>query len=137
MTYEINIFNESSVKRLPKKRVKDVIIRIFKDHDINLCNLNIIYLNDAGITELNKDFLKHDYVTDVISFLLDKETMDGEIYIGALQAKRQAKEYMITLSNEIIRLAAHGALHLVGYDDETAEAREKMHELENKYIFEI
>jgi probable rRNA maturation factor len=56
------------------------------------------------------------------------------VYISVEKAEEQAKDYGVSLMNEILRLVAHGVLHLVGYDDDTPEKRNEMHQLENLYI---
>lgn len=61
----------------------------------------------------------------------------GEIYISAETAEKQANEYGVSLTNELMRLTAHGALHLCGYDDGTEADKEAMHKLENKYISDL
>jgi len=99
----------------------------------------VIFAGNDLICDLNKKYLQHDYPTDVIAFALGANEIDGkvnigEIYIGVEVAKQQAEEYSVSLTNEIKRLAAHGALHLAGYDDSTAELREQMRRLEDKYI---
>jgi probable rRNA maturation factor len=58
----------------------------------------------------------------------------GEIYVSLETARRQANEYGVAVVNELARLAVHGALHLLGYDDASDEDRKTMHELENTYI---
>ena len=84
--------------------------------------------------ELNRQYLGHDYDTDVLSFSLEDDIIDGEVYISIPKAKEQAKDYGVSLENELLRLSAHGTLHLAGYDDNTKEAKEQMHNFENKYI---
>ena len=73
---------------------------------------------------MNRRYLRHDHVTDVISFPLWEidEPPVGDIYIGYEQAQRQAEEAGVALEQEIARLAIHGTLHVLGHehpDDET------------------
>jgi len=87
--------------------------------------------------KLNNEYLQHDYYTDVITFSLnedDTKEIDGEIYICVDVAEEQAKEYKVSLSNELSRLAIHGLLHLCGYGDKTDEEQKLMRSLENKYL---
>jgi rRNA maturation RNase YbeY len=89
------------------------------------------------VRDLGKEFLGHDYDTDVITFDLSEEDAplaEGEIYIAVAQAEAQAKEYGTTLTAELKRLAVHGALHLCGYDDSTDELRSEMSRMENMFI---
>lgn len=96
--------------------------------------MSVAILTDEEIHQVNKEFLEHDYPTDVITFSLEEDCIDGEICIGLETAQRQAQEYGVSLRNELMRLAAHGTLHLVGYDDATDEERRAMSVLEDKYI---
>ncbi|MFH1050434.1 MAG: rRNA maturation RNase YbeY [bacterium] len=137
MKINIQIYNDSSYKYLPKKKLIEVVENVFrhekKGTDILL---NIIYINDEKIWEINRKYLKHNRTTDVITFSLDEEEkiIEGEIYISVDTAKKQSDEYKVTFNNEIMRLAVHGALHLAGYDDDTDKNRILMHNLENKYL---
>lgn len=96
--------------------------------------VTVILMSDDDLLQLNREFLKHDYYTDVITFVLEEEPLEGEIYISVDRAREQALEYKVTLHNEVCRLAIHGALHLAGYDDGTESEREAMRVLEDTYL---
>ena len=136
MSKNIRIFNDTNIKYLPKKRSYEVAKKVFLNENVNNYNLNVIFVNDKRIYEINKKYLGHDSTTDVISFNLNEEgqEIEGEIYISIETARKQAIEYNVSFLNEILRLVAHGTLHLVGYADNTKKRREEMHLLENKYI---
>ena len=100
-------------------------------------HISIVYVDNSVITRLNQKHLNKNRATDVISFNLTDEFSDnpeGEIYISLEQAKIQAAEYSVTFEEEIIRLTAHGILHLFGYKDNTEEKQIKMSLLENNAI---
>ncbi len=136
MQKKINIINNSEFKRLPIKSIKATINNVFAGEEINQFEVNVIYVDSDFITDMNIKYLNHTGDTDVITFPLNDEDEDlfGEIYICVNVAIRQADEYKVSLLNELNRLAAHGALHLCGYDDNTTKLRNKMSELETKYI---
>ncbi len=135
MRYNINYFNDSGQQFLPAKKIKDSVAAVFEGEKAESAEVNVIVLDDVKIHDMNKKFLSHDYPTDVITFPLGEGTeIEGEIYISADTARKQAEEYNVSFTNELLRLAVHGALHLMGYDDATDEERGRMHELENKYI---
>lgn len=131
----INFFNESRRKNIQKKKIKDVLEGVcayFKKTDLVL---NIIFVESQVIKQINKEFLKHNYVTDVISFdLSEEETNLAEIYICIDVAEYQAKEYRVSLTNELQRLAIHGLLHIFGFDDDNNESKEQMSKLENQFL---
>lgn len=132
----INVINNSDYERLPVKSVKQSITNVFSGEGIDAYDVNVIYVNSDYITELNEEYLKHEGDTDVITFTLNEEDEElmGEIYICVQVAERQAKDYKVSLRNELNRLSTHGALHLCGYDDATDELRKAMSQLEDKYM---
>lgn len=102
------------------------VTETLKHHEIEHASISLTLLGDKEITELNREYLEHDYVTDVISFPLydDEEEMPvGDIYIGYEQAKRQAAESNVSLEEELARLAIHGTLHVLGHDHPDDESR--------------
>ncbi len=107
--------------------------------------ISIVLSDDATIWELNKRFLNHDYPTDVLSFPLSgelplkygRESLVGEIVIGVETAERNARRYQQTLEEELIRLALHGTLHLLGYDDKTESQKRKMRRKEREYLMKL
>lgn len=120
--------------RIPRKRITEAMLRASAAELATDATIRVIILNDTEIHELNERYLSHDYPTDVITFALESAPIEGEIYIGAGVAVRQAKDYGVTLTDELMRLTVHGVLHLAGYDDDTPEKRVQMSLLETRYI---
>ena len=111
---------------------KALIRSIFKFEKRKII-MNIIFVNDEEIQQINRDYRNIDRITDVISFALNDEkdflikTEEiGDIFICIDQAKRQASEYNHSLDRELGFLAVHGYLHLNGYDHMTKEEEEVM-----------
>ncbi len=102
-------------------------------------HITLIFTDDLRITDLNRQFFAKDRPTDVISFDLsdDERHREGEIYISVDTAMANASQYGVTWENELCRLAVHGVLHLVGYDDATDDQRRMMTERENKALENI
>lgn len=100
--------------------------------------ITIILVDDEYIKKLNKDFLNQNDTTDVISFHLDdiqtKDFLEGEVYANLDQIERQALDYSVSFSNELVRIVIHGILHLVGYDDQTRSNKETMTMKEDYYL---
>ena len=99
--------------------------------------VDVVVVDDATIHDLNRRFLDHDEPTDVITFALDGDDAGGgfvtpgprqlgEIYISCERAAAQSAEWGNTPAAEVRFLAVHGILHLLGWDDATAEDRERM-----------
>lgn len=132
--YTLKVFNSSSIKFLPIRSLISKVENLLNDFKVKEAVITFIYMDNDDIQGLNNQFLEHNYPTDVITFSLEDNRIDGEVYIGAQIAEKQAQEYKVTIKNECIRLAIHGTLHLLGYEDDTEEKRFEMHQLENKYI---
>lgn len=140
MSKKVKIFNETDTKFLPNKKLQKIAELCLENEKADIKSINIIILNDLEIQKLNNQYLGHDFTTDVISFNLEGENEDeiiGEIYISIDTAKAQAAEYKVSLSNELLRLVAHGTLHICGYDDSTPEEKEAMHLKENELLSNI
>ena len=134
MSIRINVINDSAKKFLPKSKIEKAVGKAFKSEKVKKADILIVLCDDIYIRELNKKYLKHDFPTDVLAFTLGEDTIEGEIYVSYERAKEQAEEYKVSLTNELLRLAVHGALHLVGYDDKTKKQKELMFQLESSYI---
>ncbi len=93
--------------------------------------LNYIFCNDSYLHELNLEFLKHDTLTDIISFdyTLGK-LVSGDIFISVERVMENAHKFSQTLENEINRVIIHGILHFMGFNDKTAIDKERMRDEE-------
>ncbi len=124
---------------LTKKTIKHVIKSIVDNEKVNAVSIYAVLVDSKRIHELNKQFLEHDYPTDVIVFSLNEpdEPLEGEIYVCTDVAEFQAKEYNVSFNNEILRLIIHGTLHLSGYNDNTDDEKKFMLSLGETYLNEL
>jgi len=99
-------------------------------------SLPINFISSDQIITINKEYLNHNYSTDIITFNYSgsRKNLDGEIFISIDDAKINAKGYNNSLKEELLRLVIHGILHLVGYDDIKTSDFKKMKELENSLL---
>ena len=130
----IDVINAHPSTRLKRAAIIDVVGRVLAGEGIRKAGATVILVSDPALHQMNRDFLGHDYLTDVITFTLENDPLEGEIYISIDRAREQAMEYKVGLYEEVLRLAAHGALHLAGHDDGTTEEREAMRRLEDRYL---
>lgn len=98
------------------------------------CRIGVRVTNDAVIHEINREFLKHDYPTDVISFpyALTPPIVEGELIVSIDTAAVQAADASWSIAEELLLYVIHGTLHLVGYDDVHETDRAAMREAESQ-----
>ncbi len=90
-------------------------------------DLIFIVTDDREIRKINKEFLKHNYNTDVIAFNYNEgNILNGEIYISIETVKKNSVNYKVSCTEEFIRVMIHGTLHLCGYDDKSSVERKIM-----------
>jgi len=101
--------------------------------------IGIVLTRHDRLRTLNRDFLKHDLNTDVLSFLLETSDagIEGEIYVDLETAIERHAEFDSSIEKEIERYVVHGLLHLAGHKDDTPEKKEKMHALESNYLLMV
>ena len=119
-----------------RKKLKLLLNKLFSMEKTQLGNLSYIFCSDKHLLGINKDFLKHDFYTDVITFDLSasKEEVEGEVYMSIDRIKENAKQLQVSFNNEFHRVMFHGALHLCGYKDKTNEEVINMRTAEDKYL---
>ena len=101
-------------------------------------DLSFVITTDDKIIEINREFLDHDYFTDVIAFKNnDGKIVNGEVYISLDTVKRNAHNYKVSLRNELIRVMIHGVLHLCGYKDSKMKERKEMKMREDMWLKEV
>ncbi len=119
-----------------RTRLKFFIEKIFTYERKRLCNLSYIFCSDEHLLTINRDFLKHDFYTDVITFDLSssKNEIEGEIYLSVDRITDNAKRLGFSFKEELHRVIFHGALHLCGYKDKNKEELLIMRTKEDKYL---
>ena len=137
--YKIYVFNETT-KLLKKetKIIRKVLKNFLRKKKKRNIEINIVFVDDEKICALNKEYRNIDKPTDVLSFALLDKTSDeieiknfefntlGDIYISVDRAKEQALLYGHSFLREIVFLAVHGTLHLLGYSHENKEKEKIM-----------
>jgi rRNA maturation RNase YbeY len=97
--------------------------------------VNYVFCSDEYLLQINKDFLQHDYFTDIITFdLSEGEFVEAEIYISIERVRENADIYGISFKRELCRVMFHGVLHLSGYKDKTKSEIAKMRSKEEQYL---
>jgi rRNA maturation RNase YbeY len=104
-----------------------------KRTDVKKLDLTYIFCHDDYLLEINKEFLNHDTLTDIITFDMseDLETLEAEIYISIDRVKENAVKFEASYNQELHRVIFHGALHLCGFKDKKATDKEIMRQQED------
>lgn len=116
--------------------VKIFLPKLFLKEGKQLEELNIIFCTDEALLEINKNFLKHDYYTDIITFPLSAKgkPVQAELYISVDRIRDNAKQGKVSFKEELHRVIFHGCLHLTGYGDKSSQQIKKMREREDHYL---
>ena len=122
-----------------RKLIKQFLLNLFEVENMSLSQLDYIFCSDEYLLQLNKQFLQHDYYTDIITFSLGikSEPIIGEIYISVDRIKDNAKLLGISPDVEILRVILHGALHLCGHLDKKPDDKQAMTMKEDFYLKEF
>ncbi|MBK7131015.1 MAG: rRNA maturation RNase YbeY [Crocinitomicaceae bacterium] len=105
------------------------------DLGFSACNLSYVFVGDDELHKMNLKFLKHDTLTDIITFdFNEKNSLSGEMYISLERVEENAGKFGVALTEELRRVMIHGVLHLAGFGDKTRSEKIKMRSLEKKYI---
>ncbi len=104
-------------------------------HDRRVGQIGYMFVNDAKILEVNKEYLGHDYFTDIITFDYDEgDVISGDIVISVDTVRSNAEMFGKTFNDELHRVIIHGILHLCGINDKGPGEREVMEKEENKAL---
>lgn len=98
-------------------------------------DLIFVFVGDREILKINREFLKHNYYTDVIAFdYCSSNIIEGEIYLSIDTIRKNALSYSFYLREEVLRVMIHSILHLIGYNDSDEEQQSAMRRAEDRYL---
>jgi len=135
----IELSDEQTTLEIDATRITRLAEQILRDAGIRGGSLSIAVVDDPTIHELNRQFLQHDYPTDALSFLLERDCdrLEGEVIVSADTAARVAAELDWPAEDELLLYVVHATLHLVGHDDATVELRAAMRDAERRYLAQL
>ena len=131
------IYQNEGVKAplIKKREVTKWIKDVAASYDKKVGDVSYIFCSDEKILEINKEYLQHDYYTDIITFdYTDEDVISGDIFISLDTVESNAKEFNTDYLEELHRIIIHGILHLCGINDKGPGEREYMTECENKAL---
>ena len=118
-----------------KKVIREWINRTTSLYNKKPGNISYIFVDDEGILKVNREFLNHDYYTDIITFdYTRRNTVSGDLYISVDTVRTNAEGLKIAYKDELNRVIIHGILHLCGINDKGPGEREIMESHENQAL---
>ena len=132
----IQFYNEEvSLPALDFEMIIKVLKRSVRANKSKLGTINYIFCDDEYLLKMNKQFLNHDYYTDVITFDYSEEEMvSGDIFISTDRVRNNSESYNQTYETELLRVISHGLLHLLGFNDKEDSEIEIMRAKEMELI---
>ena len=137
MNKNINFFFEDLKEpALDYTKISVWLSSLIEFHNYKLKEINYILSSDEYLLKVNQDYLQHDYYTDIITFDNSEEegTIESDIFVSIERVIENAQNHKEDFKDEIIRVLAHGVLHLLGYKDKTDLDAKEMRLQENKAI---
>jgi probable rRNA maturation factor len=125
---EIPIANQQQSLPVDSVRIRKVLQHLFSSAGYRSGEMSIAIVDNATIHQINRDYLQHDYPTDVISFPFTNAPpeIEGEVIASADYAIEEAARYDWPAEDELLLYLVHGTLHCLGYDDTTPAAASAM-----------
>ena len=123
---------------LDERKVSRWIKSVAADYGFAVGNINYIFCSDERELEVNRQFLGHDYYTDVITFdYSTPSSLNGDIFISLDTVRSNAEMVETSFDHELLRIIIHGVLHLTGQGDKTPETKAQMTEKEERALLKL
>lgn len=119
-----------------RKALKSFLISFAKKQGFKVDQLNYVFCSDPYLRKINREYLQHDYNTDIVTFDLSdtRGSLSADIFISLDRVKDNAKTYGVSTRQELHRVVFHGLLHLCGYNDKTDKQKQEMRKMEDKLL---
>ena len=129
-------FLYNSVSLRNRLALKRFLVRLLKNEGKNPGALNYIFCSDSYLLKINKKYLNHNFLTDIITFPLSgpMQPIVADIYISLDRVRENSKNFKTSIKQELHRVIFHGALHLCGYKDKSKHEAAKMRKKEEEYL---
>ena len=133
---KVAINNQQTTQKVDRAQLREGVKRVLAGEGVENAVISIAVVDDPTMHGLNRQYLQHDYPTDVLSFVLedDDDRLEGEIIISADYAAKEAQNFDWSAQDEMLLYVIHGSLHLVGFDDLEPELKTEMRAKEREYL---
>lgn len=127
--------DDTEMPALDERKIGKWIRSVAAEYGFSVGNINYIFCSDERELEVNRQFLGHDYYTDVITFdYSTPTTLNGDIFISLDTIRSNAEMVSTTFNHELLRILIHGVLHLTGQGDKTPETKAQMTQKEESAL---
>lgn len=133
MKTSIRYFTEGVAFRLNNPlKTKRWLQKVAASENQLIGNLNYIFCSDSHLLKINRHFLRHNSLTDIITFQYHEkgQPIEGDIFISIPRVRENARKFKASVADELHRVMVHGLLHLMGYKDKTRAEKQLMREKE-------
>ena len=117
-----------------KSRISKTIQNLIKNEKKKEGDISFTFCSDSFLLGINKKFLRHNTLTDIITFQYPADELSGEIFISIPRVKENAKKFNVSIQQELYRVIIHGVLHLCGYTDKNNSDKVLMSKREDYYL---
>jgi rRNA maturation RNase YbeY len=131
-------YEDTQTLKLKKSPVKKYINLLINRELKRVGEISIVLCSDKYLLEINIEYLKHNYYTDIITFnYVEGNLISGDLFISVDRVKENSIVFNTGLIKELYRVIFHGILHLIGYNDKTEEEKKIMKTKEDLYLDEV
>jgi probable rRNA maturation factor len=131
-------FEQINTFELDKNLIANWLSNVALSENKNIETISVIFCSDDYLLSVNKEYLNHDYYTDIITFDYSVDTdISGDLFISIDRVKENATEFNVPFLNELHRVLVHGVLHLCGYGDKSPDEETLMRSKEDFYLLSI
>jgi len=132
----ISYFTEKvKMPGIRRREISAWIKKVAEIHGFRMGDISYIFCSDEHILSINKEYLQHDYYTDIITFdYTEEDCISGDIFISLDTISSNAEKFGVSYEDELHRVIIHGILHLCGINDKTPEERQVMERHEDEAL---
>lgn len=137
---KINFFSENIDFQLPdKQKIRQWLTHIVENHQYKITEINYIFCDDTYLHQINLEYLQHNTLTDIITFDNSEKAgrIESDIFISIERVRENAQKFNTDFTTELLRVMAHGVLHLLGFKDKTPPEKDIMRAKEAEALSEF
>jgi len=110
------------------------LVQVIELEKAHVAELNYVFCSDDYLHKLNVQYLDHNTLTDIITFPINENPIQSDLFISIDRVRDNAKDFGLSFDEELKRVIIHGLLHLLGFGDKTAAEQKEMRSMEDRYI---